>query len=273
MNVEDIEEALNPQPSEADKEALAEKRRQGAIKAEEKRKKEQEERERRIAEEAAQRATEAALKAFQAQLAAVQAPKAEVQKKSAADLLPEDFKSTYTDVANGVTPAIDAVYGVAQSASDRLAELEKQFSSLNGKIAEASTASKLDNDPDFQEFLNGETDAGVPRRAALEHWKNTDLNRYRQLKSRYEEQYNKDRGTTTIDEFAQPSTTQSQPITQAKKLAPAEVVGRINREIETELGKGPMANRGRVQKLTEARAWFQSGDTARGLEIIKSLKG
>lgn len=270
---EDIEEALNPQPTEADKEALAEKRRQGAIKAEEKRKKEQEERERRIAEEAAKQATEAALKAFQAQLAAVQAPKAEVTKKSAADLLPEEFKSTYTDVANGVTPAIDAVYGVAQSAAERLAELEKQFASMNGKIAEASSASKLDDDPDFQAFLNGETDAGVPRRSALEHWKNTDLNRYRQLKARYEEQFRKENGTTTIDEFAQPSTTQSQPVTQAKKLAPADVIARVNREIESELSKGPMMNRGRIEKLTEARSWFQSGDTQRGLEIIKSLKG
>jgi hypothetical protein len=124
--IEEIEEALNPQPSEADKEALAEKRRQGAVKAEEKRKKEQEERERRIADEAAQRATEAALKAFQAQLA-TQAPKAEVAKKSAADYLPEEFKSTYQDVANGFTPALDAVFGVANSSSDRLAELEKQF--------------------------------------------------------------------------------------------------------------------------------------------------
>lgn len=271
--IEDIEEALNPQPQEADKEALAEKRRQGAIKAEEKRKKEQEERERRIADEAAQRATEAALKAFQAQLSAVQAPKAEVPKKSVSDLLPEDFKNTYTDVANGFAPALDAVYGVAQSSSERLAELEKQFSSLNGKIAEASTASKLDDDSEFQSFLDGETDAGVPRRAALEHWKNTDLNRYRQLKSRYEEQFRKENGNTTIDEFAQPSTTQSPSVTQAKKLAPVEVVSRINREIEAELSKGPMSNRGRVEKLTEARAWFQNGDTARGLEIIKSLKG
>jgi hypothetical protein len=273
MNVEDIEEALNPQPSEADKEALAEKRRQGAVKAEEKRKKEQDERERRIADEAAERATAAALKAFQAQLTATQAPTPKVVQKSASDYLPEDFKTTYTDVANGFTPALDAVFGVAQSSSDRLAELEKQFASMNGKIAEASTASKLDDDSDFQNFLNGETDAGVSRKNALEHWKNADINRYRQLKSKYEDQFRKESGNTTIDEFAQPTTTQSPAVPQAKKADLGEVLTKINRSIEAELGKGPMSNRGRVEKLTEARAWFQAGDTERGLEIIKSLKG
>ena len=269
---EEIEEALNPQPSEADKEALAEKRRQGAVKAEEKRKKEQEERERRIADEAAQRATEAALKAFQAQLA-TQAQSPKVAPKSASDYLPEEFKSTYQDVANGFTPALDAVFGVAQSSSDRLAELEKQFASMNGKIAEASTASKLDDDSEFQDFLNGETDAGVSRKNALEHWKNADINRYRQLKSKYEDQFRKEKGNTTIDEFAQPSTTQSPSVTQAKKTSPVDAINRINREIEAELSRGPMSNRGRVEKLTEARLWLQKGEQDRGIEILKSLKG
>jgi len=230
----------------------ANKRREGQIRAEEKRKREQEEREARLVASAVETALSKVMPQFAQQRQEV-APQRPEMPDVFAGVAPEaleqygDLRPILEQVANNA--ANRGRMQAAQEFESRFGQLDQKygdrFNEIGGVLPQlqqgmvnsmAGVNNSILADSAFQDYLEGETDAGVSRRDAMAFWQKSDPQKAATMLGKFAANFQREtKPVTGYDHMAAPK--QSMATVQSSEPAKRFSLAKITSMREAELNK------------------------------------
>jgi hypothetical protein len=230
----------------------ANKRREGQIRAEEKRKREQEEREARLVASAVETALSKVMPQFTQQRQ--EAPPAKPELPDVfAGISPEaleqysELRPILEQVANNAanrgrmqaTQEFETRFGqIDQRYGDKFSEISGVLPQLQQGMVNsmAGVDSSILSDPAFQDYLEGETDAGVSRRDAMAFWQKSDPQKAAVMLGKFSANFQREtKPITGFDHMAAPA--QSNATVQSSQPAKRFSLAKIQSMREAELNK------------------------------------